>query len=263
MLNTEAEKILSDAMMTLGLQDDRVKTIFRLMEAVGYAHVNMHQLPEQPKEVVSIKYVEELDTDRQRLAFRDWWEQKTRTSHPMNVAYGMFIEHIKAKNEFEIEIDQLLQERDFNQKWADKLANKISEVTGTDIYANGDHSWATAIDALIESSTRTTPKVKAKLGKPTAWLSVLPTGDERISTSLDIAKEAAGEGVVFGLWKDDEIDVGLQKPKAWHAYCGVLTYLIQDLASGAQRYPNVHKWTPLYLERETDQYIQEMFGQNK
>lgn len=267
MLNSEAEKILSDAMMTLGLQDDRVKTIFRLMQAVGYVHQNAHPLPEQSTGSVDIKYMEELDTTRQRLAFREWWEQKTRTAHPMNVAYDMFLEHVKAKNELEIQLDQVINERDHHEAWADKLAHAISAFTGTDI---GEHSsanspWFSALDALNEYSTRSKPAVeeaKSTEGKkPKAWYYVRANGSSGITSGLDIAKQSAGiDGSVFGLWTKEDISVGNRQPSAFLAYHGIMTYLVLDQESGEKRYPNVVSWIPLYLEKDSYEFCMRLTG---
>lgn len=264
----QAEAILTNIMETLGVQDDRVETIFKLMYALGFSYEAAVEFTE-PDAV--LKYQDDMDTTRQRIAFREWFTAKEQKAAPLNFVYDMFLEHIKARNELDIEIDELKSERDRVKVWADKLADKISDVTGTDVRSDV-HPWAAAIEALDEYSTRsipqkpsfniestigmpfvalTKPDSRAPEGKPKAWYYIRPDGSNGISSSVDIAKQSAGtDGSVFGLWTQDSFQEEVDyQASAWWAYQTDVSYLVRELISGSKRYPGVAEWVPLYLEK--------------
>lgn len=276
----QAEKILTNILETLGLQDDRAKTVLALMYSLGFSYQDAisftKSVTELEQPVVDIKYLEDLDTTRQRIAFREWFTAKEQKAAPLNFVYDMFLEHIKVKNELQIQIDQLNAERSRVIAWTNKLADKISAVTGVDINIDdGRDSWAVAIDALDEYATRTRkpqlpsfnipPTIEApviafaKESKPKAWYYIRMDGTNGISANIDIAKQSAGtDGSVFGLWPQDAFKDELDYPaSAWWAYQTEVSYLIRDLPSGAKRYPNVVEWIPLYLQKESYEMLQQ------
>lgn len=273
MHKVEAEKILTNILETFGLQDDRIKTMFKLMYALGFSYQDALDLT-KPESEPTMKYVEDMDTVRQRNAFREWFTAKEQKAAPLNFVYDMFLEHIQAKNELEMEVDELKSERGRIKVWADKLADKISDVTGTDIRTDV-HPWAAAIEALDEYSTRSVPQkpsfdieptidlpftaMSTPAGKPKAWFYIRADGTNGISSNVDIAKQSAGtDGSVFGLWTQDSFSFDVEHPaSAWWAYQTEVSYLIRELTSGSKRYPNVAEWVPLYLEKSSYEYTKQ------
>lgn len=71
----------------------------------------------------------------------------------------------------EMIIRSLIQERDRNEDWADRLANKISEVTGEDIgeHSNLNNPWHEALEALDDVDI---PKLRADLDSARTWRTI-------------------------------------------------------------------------------------------
>lgn len=75
--------------------------------------------------------------------------------------------------------DRLIEQRDAAEDWADRLANRISEITGIDIgeHSNLNNPWSAALDALEELAS-----------EPTGWR---PIAEYQFGQWVMIWKEAA------------------------------------------------------------------------
>lgn len=256
MHKTEAEKILVNILETLGLQDNRTQSVINLMYTLGFSFKEASECVD-----ASIKQLEEVNTVRQKEAFAEWWTAKLRKSEPLDIAFGMWTESMAAQNHLQIQLDQAVEQQKITEKWVDRLANQISVVTDTNIgtWSEGGNPWSKAFDALKEhqQALLTPPETLPDTATHVAYLYIRPDNSYGVTTNLDTARDNAGfAGSVFRLYKADHksIVTAGQEPYAWYAFQREVSYLVLTYFSGTERYPNVTRWMPLYLEPEAHDF---------
>lgn len=252
--NTKQLLVAIEALASLDVTNKLV-VVDKLLEAFGFvfekAQLPYHTISSRTHDLdCTIPVIDSGIPSVQLDQFIDWYESRLSKykKTPRCLTFEMYTDFISKLNKLDIDIDQLIEERTRTEIWADKLAQKISEVSGIDI---GEHSsanspWVNAAEAADEYIQNRT-KMLDIAGVPRAWIYRTDYG----VTDISICRDSADGYLYHPLYFKDVVGIELEDtPVGYYAYQNEITYLIRNLERSFDiQYRHIVDWYSLHMEK--------------